>query len=1284
MTATNLKSRKRFLKTSIIIAGIFIAILLALHFWFEHNARTVLKQYISEQSKGKIKLELSQLELSIFSKRLQIHELDLVSTDSVNEPITYHVTFNKLSLKVGSVWALLFKKKLYLDSLRIQDPVVQIMQWRKDTKRPVAKDELSIPQEMGKLYNSLLAALNEFGVRRVIIDNAKISLINKMKPGSEPVTVSNIFFDLARSTIKKGNKNIYIKNDQTIELRTSNQDIALPGGRHRLSFKSFNLHLFRERIELDSCTVTALATDSVKSSYKIFFKKLSLTGVDFNAMSRENVIKADSVYCEEPLFDFNLFRSDAVKKKTEIPDPDKIIRELTGNLNLAFVGVKNAGIHFNINGKTKRSFSNSNKDNFEMIGFRVNPDSSSPVSIKRFDMTLRDYHLYNEDSSTAFSFDSLHFLNSKIMLNNFGILSRSGKNKVRNEIDIKVPFFQLSQLDWYQLIFEQNMIAKEAVLNNPIINFKRLKSGATGKKINLFDALQNVDSLLALDNVSVINGQMNMQLGATTSFNIKDINFNIYSNKLLGSTNREGLRRAVDHLSFRNGVLRLKNITAQLQNVQSTGNNLLYSDKISVTSLGNKIAATINSVHLDNMQLDEDAETIDVDGLGWKSATVSLKALPRSGKNDKNNDNSVHLRNLSGNNTQLNISNGPTAISTFIHTLDATSLYKKGKDLLRVEGFVIAGNDLVVNSKEVKVNADSYRVTGSDASSLTGVRVQQIKGRDSLNIQSPQVDFLTDLNALFANDLYLSNVLATAPVIKMSKWDTATAAHDTTAKQSPIRIDNLTALEPDISISTHRNDSVSIVNIPWSDNSIVQATGIVISGGGMQLGSLKINTTAATFAKPTGEILGIEKGKIDVDLSSISFGKKDGKMSWNGSVNKLLVQNAKGLQMGKGKNNLRFQQASLGNLSLSSEYLPDFTELMKANLTAWLHIPHGQYVDSNKTLLWYNANYTNSSRTLSLDSFVYHPTSPVDSVMAKALYELDYMTVKTGAISICGLDVSQYEKDSSFIAQTIKIMNPILTVYRDKKPPSSPFPRKKDLPVDMIKNIALPVSVDSLQIVDGTITYGEKNETSRKEGTLLLSNVNGSLTNIKNSNLLDNDSLSLTLQASLMDSAHIDLTLKESYKDSLSGFLLTAKIKSADLSVLNPVVVPIVNVKIASGTLDSVSFRAVGRKDVALGEMDMHYHKLSIQLIKDGDPNQSTFLQKALSFVANTLLIKNNNTRRMGVMYFKHDSTQSFVNYIVKTTLSGLASSVGAKSNRKYLKQYNQELKDNRFPRVKL
>jgi hypothetical protein len=130
--------------------------------------------------------------------------------------------------------------------------------------------------------------------------------------------------------------------------------------------------------------------------------------------------------------------------------------------------------------------------------------------------------------------------------------------------------------------------------------------------------------------------------------------------------------------------------------------------------------------------------------------------------------------------------------------------------------------------------------------------------------------------------------------------------------------------------------------------------------------------------------------------------------------------------------------------------------------------------------------------------------------------------------------------------------------------------------------------------------------------------------------------------------------------------------------------VPLSNIKITSGILDSIVFQSLGRKDVSLGRMNMHYRKLRIKQIKDGDPNISTFKQKVISVLANTFVIRSNNSKRTGIIYLQRYGHKSFVNFIVHSTMSGIMSSIGVRKNQKYIKQYKQQLKDSSLQPVKL
>ena len=127
------------------------------------------------------------------------------------------------------------------------------------------------------------------------------------------------------------------------------------------------------------------------------------------------------------------------------------------------------------------------------------------------------------------------------------------------------------------------------------------------------------------------------------------------------------------------------------------------------------------------------------------------------------------------------------------------------------------------------------------------------------------------------------------------------------------------------------------------------------------------------------------------------------------------------------------------------------------------------------------------------------------------------------------------------------------------------------------------------------------------------------------------------------------------------------------LTFLNPIIAPLSNVKIVTGTVDSFFLRAIGKEKLALGEVNMYYHNLRIKLYKNAELDHTTLATKAATFLANTFFIRKNNNGKTGTIYFERLRDRSFFNYLVKMTFNGMASSIGVKKNRKYAKQYEFE-----------
>ena len=210
---------------------------------------------------------------------------------------------------------------------------------------------------------------------------------------------------------------------------------------------------------------------------------------------------------------------------------------------------------------------------------------------------------------------------------------------------------------------------------------------------------------------------------------------------------------------------------------------------------------------------------------------------------------------------------------------------------------------------------------------------------------------------------------------------------------------------------------------------------------------------------------------------------------------------------------------------------------------------------------------------------------------------------------------------------------------------------------------------------NATVRYTEMSEKTSQEGTFTINRIHAQLFPIRNINLTTTDSLALRAEGYLMDSAWLRLRLKESYTDSLGTFAMTLRAKPADLSVFNAALVPLASVKLTSGILDTITMRAIGHDYYSIGAMQMYYKDLKVQFLKKGSETKKTFLTGLITFAANNFVIRKNNSHRTGTVYFLRNRDRSFFNYLVKTALSGIASSVGAKKNKKYNKQYKRQQK---------
>ncbi len=1276
---------KKLLKLTGIILGILVVIFIAFHFWFINHAKDMLESTVSSKSNGKLKLKIEKLHYNYFTQKMVLDKAVFVTLDTSTASSAYNFEVPQLRLSLKALLPLVFQKKLLIDSLYLQSPHITVttLRYSKDTLNK-KKEEVSIPQEMGKVYRSIQDALTVLQVNRFQIEDGKFSLVNKIVPGQLPLNINNIHFHIDNlqvdSTDEESKQKILFSDN--VVLRSNHQNILFPDKRHRISFSDFRINLQSRLVEFDSCTIEATRKDTSESSFKVFFDKLSLTNIDFDTLYHAELIKADSVYCVNPKFMLNVKMSSDKASKKDPPKLEKIIEQLTGDMQLGFVVVQNAefDIKTTKNGNPN-SFTFSN-NNFEMQGLRIDQDEAKPITVKSFAMAIRNYENFIKDSSYSVKFDSVIFKDDQITLSNF-LFNKLDNGKILNTFS--VPRFSLHGLSWDDLVFEKKLKANLATMYQPhIIYTVSGKKKSKAQKQSVFESLSDINDYMDLQQLDIVNGDIDLRANKNLRLQLDNATLSVQSHSLLTSTKLAGIKSSLTSLNFDRGRIKAGDLTINLNNILYRGSNGEFAaGNVIVDDAGKNIYASLNNVSVKEMVVNEINGDVTASGISWQKADIKMKI--GRGKGNKNTA-VINLKDVQGQNSSFTGQTGGKNILAKFNTISFDNLQLKPGNQPLLTALAMQGSQLSMKDKETSLNTGAFEIADNKMSTLRKVSYTANNSKMEADIQIPSITFTPDVQSLINGDIETGNITLTKPVINLHL---APVPPDEKKTNSPFPIFNIAQLkiiQPQINF-TSQKDSNNF-SLSWdgkqNGNNFLLLNGLhttnkgganaVIDNLQFYLNNFLISTKGKNFA--TGE------GKIAAQLSNVRFTQPtDTTANWQAKVENLDATELRMDSIRKDFANFYMQQGEVKNMLIGSAFISDMRKVIAINPSFQLHNFTGHYYTAATRLNWYNANFSRGNNIFSLDSFFYSPALPIDSFLATKKYQTDYIKASTGAIRIGPIDVDTYLRDTILNIRHAAIDKAFLSDYKDKQMPFNGG-LIKPLPVDMIKRIGMKLKVDSVTITNGNVEYTEVNEKSGMAGTIPVNRLNVNLFNVKNYNLTPTDSLVIRANGYLMDTVWVRLRLKESYTDTLGGFMMTVRLKPGDLTILNPALMPLANVKLLSGQLDTLSMRAVGREYLAFGSMNMYYRDLKIQLLKDGKEIKKTLFTKVVTFVANTFVLKKNNSSRTGTVFFIRQRDRSAINYLIKIALSGMSSSVGIKKNKKLIRKYKRELEKRNLPPI--
>lgn len=1265
MTAITIS--RKILKIIAIIVAILAGILVSFHFWFINHAEDLISDLVKKQSNGKLELKVEKFRFNWFKKKMELRKAVFYTTNDSSAANGYRIEVDQLQLRLKSLYAVIADKKFLADSLNLINPTITVTNYRPpDSSETVKREHVSLAQEMGKVYNSIRDAMKVLEVDRFVIGNGQFVLVNKINPlpDAKPVVVSKIHLrlDNLRVDSAEGTNHQKILFSDNVALQTTDQDIHFPDGRHRLSFSKFRINLQHRLAEFDSCTITARKGDSDSSSFTVFFDKLKMTNIDFDTLYRSEVIKADSVYCVNPQFrlDVNLKE----KGLRNAPKLDEILLQLAGSLDLKFAVVENGSFDINIKRNGHPSSFLSDHNNFEVAGLRVQKSSPKPVTVERFAMAIRNYENFLRDSSLSIQFDSILLYGNRVSLANF-VFREYKSGNANNRVGM--PQFELYGLSWDDLVFSRHVKAEQLVLYKPIINYTiRPKKG---KSADVFSAFKEVDRLLQLNNLNIIDGQVNLDFANNARLRLENVTSFVSARQLIRSKDIGGIRSAVSTLMFTDGHFTMNDLKVDIKDaVLSNKSNEVQAASVLI-SQKNKLDLQANNILISSILIDEAKRSVIINDVTWSSGNVKITGAQPGPSGDPM---PVVINRIKGEKTKVSIHSSNQDISLFVDQIEAAKLLNEGKGWA-TQQLKISGHSLVSRKDRNVLSVDQFRLADNEPSQLQKISYSFHSHTDSIQVKIPLIRTIANFSGMLAGHFDIQLLDIAQPDMRAHLANREDDAAEQEATPWPkLHVEQLKMQHPVIYVTMHSPKGNSRLEWKGQDNNYLELQKLATDSSeiqGMKAGKISFSLDGLLFTNAKGKTFNTKKGDVKAWLENVFIRRNDaGAWDWKGKLGNLSANHFIFDSLDKQGGRLEVSSARLNDLYISSSLLLNMYELVKRNTSFTLRETSGVYENKLNRFTWNNMRFDKNTRQLELDSFSYLPVQTKEEFMQTHPYQSDYAKLKTGSISIGRVNLESFLKDTIVDLGTITISDVSLDDFRDKRLPRQPGVIKP-LPVKHLAKLPVKLNVDSIQLRNADIRYGEYNDKTQAAGWIHVNKLNGLLTNVRNHGTTVKDSMTIHATAFLEDSLFTALQVKGSYTDTLQGFVMKVQMGKADLRILNNALGPLAGASLKSGSLDTMTMLVTGNDKVAYGEMLMIYHDLKVSIAGKPHQEKKSFLKGLINSIANTIL-KNKNTSRKGVVFFVRLQDRSALNYLVKITMSGVGSSAGLGKNKRQLTRY--------------
>jgi len=296
-------------------------------------------------------------------------------------------------------------------------------------------------------------------------------------------------------------------------------------------------------------------------------------------------------------------------------------------------------------------------------------------------------------------------------------------------------------------------------------------------------------------------------------------------------------------------------------------------------------------------------------------------------------------------------------------------------------------------------------------------------------------------------------------------------------------------------------------------------------------------------------------------------------------------------------------------------------------------------------------------------------------------FQTDWMDIRINKLRLQRMDLRALLFEGKMKAGLLEIDSLVLEDYRDKRIARKPG-FKPPMPQDGIRNLKTYLRIDTVMLKGGKATYAE--QVGEVPGTIFFDKLSATFTGLTNDTLLLKAGLVSELKgtAYLMGKGKLDATIRFNFGDRLNSFTFSALVGPIDLVEINPMLSNLLPAKVEGGKIKKLLIPLVyANDDFAQGKLLFYYNDLSIKVLDKKQTTWTKIKTGVVNWAANDLVVNDDNPTasgkmKTGVIYFRRDKEKGIINFLWKSALSGLKSTMGfnSKAQKDLIKEEKQHV----------